>query len=173
MIEASPSPERGYIPNPMRDAWSEFLQRWSWDWFATLTFRGDPHPEKADKLFRVWVSKLNRKLYGVRWAPHGKGVRWIRASEPQRRGTIHYHALLGGDGLADQRRLDWMDEWFKLAGIARIEVPESASAVSAYCAKYVVKGGEIDLSRSLGRPTQHGLYKASPFRCAKHRKERR
>lgn len=159
------------LPDPrLRDAWAELLCRWPWDWFATLTFRGDPHPEQADKVFRVWVSKLNRRLYGVRWSKYGKGLRWIRATELQRRGVIHYHALLGGDRLAQERRLDWMDEWDRLAGHARIEVPESAGAVVSYCSKYVVKGGEIDMSSTLGSPVQHGLFKASPFRSARHRK---
>lgn len=157
----------------LRDCWAELLNRWLWDWFATLTFRDDPHPEKADKLFRVWVSKLNRKLYGVRWAKHGKGVRWVRATELQRRGVIHYHVLMGGDRLPNERRLDWMDTWNELAGFARIEVPENAGAVVGYCSKYVVKGGEIDMSPTLEHSIQHGLFKASPFRCARHRKARR
>ena len=128
------------------EAWAEFLERWSWDWFCTLTFRGDAvHPEAADKRFRVWVSKINRELYGPRWWKHGQGVRWVRALETQRRGVIHYHALLGGAGVDELRRLSWMDEWVRLAGYARIEPPENGAAVRAYCAKYVAKGGELDL----------------------------
>lgn len=150
--------------------WAGFLGRWKWSWFATLTFRGDPHPEAADKVFRVWVSKLNRKLYGSRWAKHGRGVRWARAEELQRRGVIHYHALLSGDGLDDQRRLSWMDEWNRLAGFARIEAPESTRAVLEYCSKYVTKEGQIDLGGPIDKPAQLALYPAAPFRCAKRRK---
>ncbi len=157
----------------LRDAWGTFLGRWAWDWFVTLTFKEAPHPEQADKLFRVFVSKLNRKLYGVRWAKHRKGVRWARATEFQRRGAIHFHALMGGDGLATERRLFWMDVWHGLggaAGFARIEVPESQGAVLGYCSKYVAKGGSIDLSPTMGRPVQHGMFMAPPFRCATHRR---
>ena len=156
-------------PEGLDQAWVRFLGRWPWDWFATLTFRDCPHPERADKLFRVWVSKLNRKLYGVRWSTHGHALRWARATEYQRRGSIHFHVLIGGDGLADQRRLSWMDEWHKLGGMARIEVPDVTDAVLTYCAKYVTKQGQIDLSDSLGRPAQLGLYKAAPYRCARRR----
>jgi len=99
-------------------------------------------------------------------------VRWVRATELQRRGAVHYHVLMGGERLATERRLDWMDKWYTLAGQARIDVPESAGAVIGYCSKYVTKGGEIDFSPTLGRPVQLGLYKASPFRCARHRKDR-
>jgi hypothetical protein len=136
---------------------------------VTLTFRGNPHPERADKCFRVWVSKINRRLFGVRWSKYGRGVRWARASELQARGALHYHVLMGGDGLADERRLDWMDEWNKLAGFARIEVPESTGAVVNYCSKYVTKDGQIDLGGPLGVPSQLGLFKAAPFRRASRR----
>jgi hypothetical protein len=129
----------------MVEAWAGFLGRWSWDWFCTLTFRGEVHPEAADKRFRVWVSKINRALYGPRWWKHGQGVRWVRALETQRRGVIHYHALLGGGGLDELRRLTWMDEWNDLAGYARIEPPADGAAVRGYCAKYVSKGGELDV----------------------------
>lgn len=162
-----------FIDPMLPRAWVDLVGRWQWDWFGTFTFRGDPHPERADKCFRVFVSKINRKLYGVRWAKHGKGLRWIRASEPQRRGAVHFHALLAGDGLALERRLSWMDVWNELAGFARIETPDSLEAVANYCAKYLLKGGEIDLSPNLGCPVQHGLFKSRPFRRAKHRKDRR
>jgi len=45
-----------------------------------------------------------------------------------------------------------MDDWFELAVIARIEPPRSSGAVRAYCAKYVAKGGEIDLGGPLSDP---------------------
>ena len=75
----------------------------------------------------------------------------MRALELQRREVLHYHALLGGAGLEEQRRLSWMDEWDELAGYARIEPPRGSSAVRRYVSKYVVKGGDIDLGGPLGR----------------------
>jgi hypothetical protein len=54
------------------------------------------HPEAADKRFRVLISQANRVLYGVRWAKHGAGLRWVRALEYQKRDVIHYHALIAG-----------------------------------------------------------------------------
>lgn len=128
------------------------MERWPWDWFCTLTFRGDAvHPEAADKRFRVWVSKINRELYGRRWRKRGQGVRWVRAMEMQRRGVPHFHALLGAEGLDELRRLWWMDRWNQLAGFAKIEPPKNGGAVRGYCAKYVAKGGELDV----GGPGMH------------------
>jgi hypothetical protein len=84
-------------------------------------------------------------------------MRWVRASEPQRRGAIHFHALLGGAGLSEVRRLSHMDKWNELAGYARIMPPVSNDAVRRYCAKYVVKGGEIDLGGPLERPRRRSF----------------
>jgi hypothetical protein len=134
----------------LRNDWIAFLGRWEWEWFCTFTFRDLVHPEAADKRFRVLISQANRVLYGVRWAHYGRGLRWVRALEYQKRDVIHYHALLAG--VQDLRRLTWMDRWHELAGYARIEPIESTAAVSRYVSKYVVKGGEIDLGGPLVPP---------------------
>lgn len=142
------------------EGWREMLCRWEWDWFATLTFRPRyakavgsharlPHPEMQDKLFRVWVSKLNRALFGPRWHKKGLGVRWVRAREHHKAGGTHYHALMACQGLRDVRRLDWMDVWEQLAGYARIEEPKTQEDVSGYVAKYMAKEGELDFSPNL------------------------
>jgi len=133
-------------------AWQEFLGRWEWDWFCTFTFRGESvHPEKADKAFRHFVNIINRTLYGSRWFEHGDGIRWLRALEIQRRGVIHYHALLGDHKLHDLRRLTYMDKWDEIAGFARIEAIRSSVAVMRYVSKYVLKDGEIELGGPLRR----------------------
>jgi hypothetical protein len=126
-----------------REEWSKFLGRWEWEWFATLTFRHEIHPEAADKRFRVLISMGNRELYGPRWSKKRRGIRWIRALEYQRRGVIHFHALLSGIG--NLRRLSYMDRWNRMAGFAKIEPIKNAEAVRRYVSKYVIKGGEIDL----------------------------
>ena len=146
---------------PLVDAWVNFLNRWQWDWFCTLTFRDLVHPEAAAKRFLVFTAKINRNLYGSRWWKHGKGVSWARALERQRREAPHFHALLGGAGLSELRRLSWMDTWQDLAGFARIEQPRSLEAVQRYCTKYVVKGGEIDLGGPLNNlAVQPGIFAA-------------
>lgn len=144
-------------------AWADFVEGLGpWPWFCTLTFRGAAlgprehtpppmHPEAADKVFRVWISEISRELCGRHWRERDQGVRWVRAMEMQRRGMPHFHALLGGDGLDELRRLSWMDRWNQLAGFAKIEPPRDASAVRGYCAKYVTKGGELDV----GGPGMH------------------
>ncbi len=128
----------------LKNAWVDLLGRWPWEWFATLTFaEPNVHPERAAKCFRVWISMANRMEYGRAWAKRGLGVTWVRALEYQRRGTIHFHALLSDVGRL--RRLTLMDRWKELAGFARIGAVKDQERVRKYVAKYVVKEGDIDL----------------------------
>lgn len=164
------------VISPLQAGWLELLGRYEWQWFCTFTFRekygkdreakidslpwdqkmklGMPipiHPEAADKLFRLWISKLNRHLYGPRWSKKGKGVYWVRALERTKRGIIHFHALL-----ADEKNLNfsasryqWRNEWYQIGGIAHIEEPASVDHCSRYVSKYVAKEGEIETSPNL------------------------
>lgn len=139
--------------------WTVFLDRFDWSWFCTFTFRDEIHPEAADKKFRLWVSKLNRDLFGPRWHKHRSGVYWARALEFQRRGVIHYHSLLGSPRLARALPRQWMAEWEDLGGgFARIEMPRSLDDVTAYCAKYVAKGGDVDIGGPLPEFTALPLF---------------
>jgi hypothetical protein len=77
--------------------YSIFLAPHSFDWFATFTFKDRIHPEAAEKAFRVWVNKLNCNLYGRKWRDRQpNGIKWVRGLEWQKRGVIHYHALVPG-----------------------------------------------------------------------------
>jgi len=100
----------------------------------------------------VLVSKINRSLFGTRWHRRKEGIRWVRAIEMQKRGVLHYHALIAGQGLQRLRRLTFMDEWDELAGYARIEPLRSSQAVYSYISKYVIKGGEIDIGGNFEDP---------------------
>ncbi len=85
----------------------------------------------------------NRMAFGHAWAKRGLGVTWVRALEYQKRGTIHFHALLGDVGRL--RRLTLMDRWKDLAGFARIGAVNDQERVRKYVAKYVAKNCDIEL----------------------------
>ena len=139
-----PCDSRSRNPQQLKEAWADLLARWRWEWFCTLTFAEDRvHPERADKCYRVWLARVNEAVFGRRWRRQGKGVLWARGIEFQRRGSVHFHALIAGVGEA--RRLPLMDEWSKLAGWARIRPVKQQDLVRKYVSKYVAKGGEIDL----------------------------
>lgn len=139
----------------LADGWREFIGRFPMQWFCTFTFTQAVHPERAMKLFQLFVRHLNRRLYGSHYERKGKaGVFWVLAWEYQKRGVLHFHALIGDveDLNVRVRRLELMDVWFGFgppAGIARIYAIESQEAVRSYVTKYVTKGGQIDVSRSL------------------------
>jgi hypothetical protein len=148
--------------DPIAQAYAELLQRRPWHWFVTLTFKpdhertsGGMHPEKADKCYRVLISKINREIYGVRWykRPDG-GLQWARGQEFHKSGKIHFHAVVAApndDLNALTRRMRWVDFWWREFGIARIEPPESQEDVNAYVSKYVTKDGEVDFSPNFDR----------------------
>lgn len=139
------------------------MGRVSWEWFCTWTFRDNIAPEAAEKRYRTLVSKVNRHAYGNRWFAQGRGVQWVNALERQRRGVLHFHSLWRGVKWMDGTpralgRFDVMKLWEMLngferrddgrlipKGIARVFNVRSTEAVKRYCAKYVVKGGEIDV----------------------------
>ena len=132
-----------------RDGWIHFLSGYQWDWFTSQTFRTPTHPEAADKAFRMWISQINRSMWGPRWFKKNKSVYWVRALEWQKRNVLHFHALISHPehDLNDiQKRLYWMDRWNDIAGYARIEKPTSADAVTRYVTKYLVKDGDLELS---------------------------
>ena len=153
----------------LAQAWRDFLAPFPMQWFCTLTFAEDVHPERAAKLFRLFIRRLNRQLYGSHFERRGRtGVFWVLAWEYQKRGVLHFHALIGDveDLNCRAHRLEWMDNWEGFgepAGYARIEAIASHDAVRDYLTKYVTKGGQIDLSPSLKSfAQQHAL--SSPVR---------
>jgi hypothetical protein len=138
--------------SPLQTAWIEFLQRFPMQWFCTMTFKQHVHPERADKTWRLWQHRLNMVLFGKNYFKRpGVGCFWIRALELQKREVIHYHALVGTatDIRNEQWKRTWKNEWLALAGFADITDVQSDTAVCNYVSKYVVKGGEIDVSESL------------------------
>jgi hypothetical protein len=149
------------------EATSWFIQSLCpWDWYFTLTFHDAVHPEQADKRFYRWVRGINIERYGKRFREKHLSVPWVRATEYQKRGVLHYHGLMGG-GVSRLRRLTWMDYWekgFPLRseqkssyrgptqlfsggnGFARILPYNPRKGARYYLSKYLLKGGEIDFS---------------------------
>lgn len=143
----------------LSDAWRDFLVQFPWEWFCTLTFRDEIHPEAASKAFRYWVALINKDIFGNNWRRARRargGLHWVCALEWQKRGVLHFHALVGGDrsvtGYAEDSlyvadRQHWSREWDRIAGFAKLDlIDDQAHAVHGYVSKYVAKGGQIDLS---------------------------
>jgi hypothetical protein len=151
--------------NELANAWADWIPNLpvKFVWFATLTFKNLVHPEKANKIFRVFINKLNREIYGCHYNNNPlKGVVWVRGMERQSqwsrgqhqpgRGAIHYHVLIACV-TEDIRRLKYMDLWRDLAGFAKIETPKNVGGVSVYLSKhaYAFKDGSVDIGGCIAR----------------------
>lgn len=145
----------------LQEAWADFVNDFPWQWFVTLTFRDEVHPEKAMKLFRVWIRALNYYLFGKSATRKGRSVYYVVAHEYQKRGVLHFHALIGADIALTERitfggdksdlgcLMYWNELWYSMAGICRVEEIKSKEAVANYISKYVIKDGQIDVSANL------------------------
>jgi hypothetical protein len=145
---------RRWKTESLKREWAGFLNYMGnrlggWEWYGTFTFREAIHPESADKAYRIWYGLLNRAALGE----HNTEWSWrlfsIRALEWQKRGVLHYHALIGG-GVSDLHRVQWCKYWEQIDatrhGMARIYKFDSNGGAEQYCSKYVTKGGNIDLT---------------------------
>ena len=114
-----------------------------------MTFCGMVHPEQADRRWKRWVRDLE--------AREQRRVRWARALEYQKRGVIHYHALVWFGGGEEGRRLAGMDRWTKIGqGFARIVPYNAELGATHYLGKCLARGGEIDYGGTWwapGKPT--------------------
>lgn len=126
------------------DYWVHFIKQLDvrlggWEWFGTWTFREDTHPESAIKAYMRLQHQINRKGYGVKyWKDKSLGMSSIAAIEYQKRGVLHLHTLDGGT--RDYRRMEAMDRWFSMAGIARVFPFRRRGGAEKYVAKYILKG---------------------------------
>jgi hypothetical protein len=129
------------VETALANAWGEFLGRYQWDWFCTFTFREPPKSFTAHRQFQRFARDVSSAA--------GRPVAWFRADEIGLLGRFHLHGLFRGT--EHLRRFDWIHEWEKRAGWARILPYDARRGASYYCAKYVTKQfGEWELGSSLG-----------------------
>ena len=108
----------------LRRAIIQWLPEWKWEWYVTLTFGEEVHPEYALRRFRIWIDWVNRKLYGRNYRKKGVGVHWVCFLEHQFTGRVHFHALLG-DVTELNSRLSIVDakhRWNKTDGFADAQI---------------------------------------------------
>jgi len=169
-FRSPPGALRLRVDSQLQPAWVDFIKsldrKVHFDWFTTLTFRVETHPESGLKARRRWEHIINRLVYGVRYTSRKQGISSVIAIEYQKRGVIHLHSLDGGttvplgreiqphheknfyvraDGRMEFKRMKAIEQWFDLAGIARIYPFRREGGAEAYVSKYVSKGGDIFL----------------------------
>lgn len=127
-----------------REAFGEWLSKPPWEWYVTLTFRDEYVPHNtADKHYYAWMRSLQMAC-NVKGLPRPF---YYRCTEPQQRGTLHFHSLIGGVG--DVRRLLFKDFW-ELNGFARVEKYDAGKGANFYVGKYLNKpDSDIKFSHNL------------------------
>ena len=122
----------------------DFIRRYEWNWWCTLTFRTEIAYDLAESTFRRWLNKLNRKTFGNNYYKRpGEGLQWLRGTELQQRGVIHFHVLIAGDPKVHPEEAAKM--WLGLAGDAQITVYDSDLGAAYYIVKRYSADGNLDL----------------------------
>lgn len=141
-------------------AWLELISRYEYNLFVTLTFREDTERDLAEKRFKKWIAALNIDLFGQRYEQRGRGIRYAVVYGNQRRGTLHFHALLGAKGLKDLNR-EYMAKLWKcngqknkktgtllnriVNGHADIKIYDPEQGAKHYLANHIFQGGVFDI----------------------------
>jgi hypothetical protein len=146
----------GWFKRDLQEDWVELISRYDFDLFATLTFRDEIEPWMAEKRFKKWLGSLNRALFGWRYKRQGLGIRCSVAYEYQKRGTLHFHALLGAEGLKELNREHMAELWKTngqrdkktgtlvdriVNGNAVIDIYDPARGAIQYMTKHIFKDG--------------------------------
>jgi len=154
----------------LQEAWVEFIECFEpYHWYVTLTFKNAVTNTRANKQFHRYMRRINEALFGKRFRDKGLGVPYVNARERQFRGTPHFHTLIGGD-VWKLRRLSYMDLWdkgegrkFNANGYARIWPYDKEQGAKVYVSKYIVKGGEIDVTIPPYMYEKYGLKQSSNY----------
>jgi len=118
------------MKDEVRNAFSEFLSTFSWDYFLTVTFRNPRQPHHAISTVRQ-VGKVVRR--------HSTGCLFL-GTELHINRTLHVHGLLSAfHGPNPLLQYALWDSLFKTFGRSEVREVQSSEAVSFYVSKYVTK----------------------------------
>jgi hypothetical protein len=104
-----------------------------------MTFAVWVHPNQAVQRYDEWARVLQLET--------GTTMQHARALEYQKRGVVHFHALIWGVKRATHRET-WQRKWEEIGGgWCAIYPYDRTKDARYYLGKYLVKGGEVDLLR--------------------------
>lgn len=112
-----------------KEAFAEYLQTITWDYFFTGTFRyNDISVNGARRACERFFEGFSGIEIGILFFEHGSLY-----------GRVHVHGLLRFDPKRKATAGTIWGRWFETYGRARVETPKSGKSVSTYCTKYVTK----------------------------------
>lgn len=145
----------------LQRAWAEFLGRFPWQWFVTLTFdprRSFPVGHKAaDREAYWWCSQVEHLLR--------RPVAWVYAPERGATGTWHVHVLLMGIPTTRELRAP-TSLWTARNGRFDARPVSCASGALLYTTKEAALTGEVVVCDTLGSYrhllTEHETVRLAP-----------
>lgn len=149
--------QRQEVEASLRGTWGAWIGGQPWDLFVTLTSEKQTHPEAMLKRFRYCMNKASDHVYGRSRDANATRAQWVVGLERTKQGWPHSHAVVrfpGTDIRGQEGRnvfdLGYWQKWMtNTGGFAWLELPRSEQAVVQYVTKYVVKDGELELSRTV------------------------
>lgn len=114
----------------LTEAWGEWLGKWPWQLWSTLTFKQEQSHNSATRAFRNFAQWLQKD---------SPSAGWFCAHEIGDYGRLHLHALLGGLGPHVSVNMLWR-WWFDRYGRAQLLPYDPTRGAAFYISKYVVKG---------------------------------
>jgi len=133
-LEATGVPDNWNLQSEAREAMAVWLSQFTWDWYCTHTFKGEPGPLKCERHWTAWLEWL-------RWASPRR-IWYVRVTEYQKRGVVHYHSLIGG--VRGLTRL-WFKDLWERHGISRVLAYDSNLGAGFYLGKYLNKPDQADI----------------------------
>jgi hypothetical protein len=136
-----------FFQDCQRETFARFIEWGLWSghpkpdvWFVTLTFKTFIEGWKSWVLLKRWLGHLRQGFEDK----GGCQLRWICATEWQKRDVVHFHLLVSGVGLNNLSRKRWELRWEtsdRNSGFGRIY--NADRKIAPYLAKYMNKGGEL------------------------------
>ncbi|MFN7916899.1 MAG: hypothetical protein U0Q55_16260 [Vicinamibacterales bacterium] len=132
-------------PHNVRRAWDDYLGRFPWEWFCTLTFDPNRAHSKRDLVDREAFDWCNLTARTVR-----RPIGWVYAPERTRSGAWHAHVLMTGG--IERRELRASEAfWRARNGILDIKAVWERRGVSIYTSKSASMAGTLVCSDTLMR----------------------
>lgn len=129
----------------LQRAWADFLGRFEWQWFVTLTF--DPRRafpaghRKADREAFWWCGQVEHLLR--------RPVAWVYAPERGPTGQWHVHALFLGIGAPEEWRAP-RALWTARNGYLDVRPVTDSDGALMYATKSAALSGEVVVCDTLG-----------------------
>ena len=122
-----------YVQGEVQDGWATFLNRYTWKYFLTVTFKEPRQPHTADRTLRAIAGVIRTRSDG----------RFFLGTELHLNRTLHVHGLFSpkataADVSARVAHEVWRDLYDSF-GRSQVRKVRESEAVSNYVSKYVTK----------------------------------